>query len=214
MRKTPIISLLFAGVLLALLGCDGQGQRMMELQQDIALLQTENARLKDQAEQYRIERDNARIEAASLARMTPDQWAKVPRASRIDIDRFTSLHDGRPQVGEVATTQPADGSGDGHFVRLYLIAYDQDGFRIRPAATIQVRLFDLSGESARSLGTFDFDVEETFKHYRSRLGSDMFAFDLPLSAEPGSGGVTVQVKLTDLLSGNTLEAQKLLEPQS
>ncbi len=208
MRTLPAILLI---ALPLAVGCDeSQQQRIMRLQQELAVCQTENAELAQQADQLRIERDNYRDQAAAVARMTPEQWDLLPKVERLEIGRHSGIREGRPQLFDSPATQPDGSATDGRFVRLYVSAVDRDGFNVRPAARISIRLYDLGGEPPRSLGSYNWDVKESLARYRSVLGPDLFAFDLPLPDDFAGDSVTARVELNDMLTGRLLKAEKML----
>ncbi|MCG3178058.1 MAG: hypothetical protein BIFFINMI_00381 [Phycisphaerae bacterium] len=198
--------------LLALAGCrDDREIRLMEQQARIVQLQVENQRLGQELTATRSERDALKAELAAARGVPTGELKLVPLASRLQINRYSGLRPGQPQLSDSPTTQPDGDALPDVFARVYVQVLDQDGFAIRAAGRLSLSLFDLSGSSPHSMGAYDFPPDRLAGHYRSSLGTEFYAFDLPLPAAPPQEGVTLRIRFDDLLTGRTLDAQGLLK---
>ncbi|MDD4890178.1 MAG: bZIP transcription factor [Phycisphaerae bacterium] len=194
-----------AAVLVA--GCDDPNKRIRELQADVAKLQAENDRLKVELTGTSRKADELRNQIAILNSLPVDRWAMIPKPATVTIDGKSGLRTGKPQLDNSPTTQPTAGPVD-KFVRLYVQVFDADNYAMHAVGAMKISLFDLAGAQPRSLGVYPFDARHLDRHYRTALTADLFAFDLPLTAAPAKGSVTVRIEFVDYLTGKTLTAEK------
>jgi uncharacterized coiled-coil protein SlyX len=205
MTRRLVIPMLIIAALLG--GCDNSAEkRLVELEMRVVKLETANQELRQQLEAVTAERNVLRNQLDRMRGGSSEQFKLVPRVEKIEVSSYSGLREGTPQLTDSPTTQAAAGL----FARVYIVATDQDGFRIRPAGRLKIAIFDLSGDQPRSLGSYDFPPADALHHYRAAVGKGQFAVDLPLTDRPG-GDVTVRIELHDLFTGKIFTAQGLLK---
>ena len=194
---------------LASAGCVDQAKLIADLQGNLTDTRADRDRLALQLRATSQRADQLDGQVAALASMPADRWAAVPRPASLAIDGKSGLRTGTPQLGDSPTTQPT--AGPVHvFARIYLLVCDQDGFPMRAVGPMKISLFDLSAAPPRVLGAYSFTPRQVARAYRSALGREIFAFDLPLNANPPDGRATVRVEFTDFLTGKTFLAEQSL----
>ncbi|MFA5864960.1 MAG: hypothetical protein WC975_09775 [Phycisphaerae bacterium] len=181
-------------------GCATSGQgakRLVEYQNQILQLKSENQKLTQQivVDNQTIATQNQQI--ANLQRLGPERFAKLTRVASIQLDRVTGgYHEG------------AHAYDDG--VVIYLQPFDGSGQAIKAAGSVRVRLFELTGEP-RLVGEVNIRPDELEKMWISRFWTNHYAIRCPFSKRPNSAHITVHVDFMELLTGKPFAAEKLVD---
>lgn len=124
------------------------------------------------------------------------------RVARIEIERLSGGYD-----------DDRDGTDDG--VVVYLRLFDRGGDAIKAAGSASVRLYDLSQpDRPRIVGNGQWTAEQMQALWYGSLMTSHYNLRTPWSAaakSPPAPSITVAVQFTELLSGQTFDAQRVVE---
>jgi hypothetical protein len=107
-----------------------------------------------------------------------------------------------------------DGTPGDDGLMLYIQPIDRDGHVIKAAGTLDVRLFDLSNPpNAIEITRYHFDPENARKLWYGRLMTNHFTVKCPWPPDgpPKHKTVTARAVFTDLLTGESFEAQQAFD---
>lgn len=124
----------------------------------------------------------------------------------------------KPVTTRVEIVKPSRGidtdkNGSDDAVRLYLETYDYHDRFLPTVGKLQVSVAAIpAGGQALTVGLMEFDAKAFDEAYRSGLAGTHYTLVVPLTAPVPQGveTLTVTVKLTDLLTGATLDAAKIV----
>lgn len=132
----------------------------------------------------------------------PRRLDRLVHVARIDIERLSGGYD-----------DDQDGVDDG--VVVYLQPVDTDGDIIKAAGSAKVELFDVTTQPGpQSVGKVELDPDAMRKAWFSKILAAHYRIKVPWSAEAATQAhqkITVWVRFTDLLSGQTFEAQRIVD---
>ena len=193
---TWLSGLALLAVLAVLVGCANKDQQLLELQ-------TQNSELRQQLRQSQqtieTQEDNIRRQTeqiSNLSRLGPERLEVLFKVERIKLGRYS---DGTNLDGK-----PGD---DG--LKVYIIPQDEAGRTVTAAGSIEIDVFDLADKSAPLLMNYSFSPAEAKKHWFSGGLANHYDITCPWKDTLPSGDeVTVRVKFTDYLTGQTFTATK------
>ncbi len=124
----------------------------------------------------------------------------------------------RPVVSRIEIVKPSRGvdeNKDGHddAVRVYLETWDSRGRFLPALATVKVTVCAVAaGLPAVTVATGEFDAKAFDESYRSGIGGTHYTLRVPLTSPipKGIGQVTVSIELTDLTTGASHKAEKIV----
>ena len=189
---------LVLGLLAATGGCEGPSaggpdqatapltSRIKQLQDRVALLETENQALRRQAEPA----FNLPVEAGVKA---------FYKLQRIRLTRYTGLYD-------------KDKNGTKEKLIVYVQPVDQAGDVVKACGSVDVQLWDLSADPNRALlGSWHADPQELHKMWFATLVTINYrlVFDRP-QGTPDDRPLTVKVVFTDDLTGQVFTEQAVI----
>ena len=153
------------------------------------------------AKDEQIEDQSARIQ--ELQGLTGERSIeRLVHVAKIDLSSLTGGYDDN-----------RDGVDDG--VVVYLVLTDQDGDTIKAAGSCEVRLLDLNNPSATQLvGEAKLGPEELRKTWYGRFMTSHYTIKVPWAGgapHPAHKTITILVRFTDLLSGQTFETQRAVD---
>ena len=132
----------------------------------------------------------------------PRRLDRLVRVAKIEIERLSGGYDDNQ-----------DGVDDG--VVVYVRPIDTDGDVVKAAGSAKVELFDVSQPSGpQSVGKVELNPEAMRKAWFSKFLSAHYRIKVPWAAEaasPERKSITVAVRFTDLLTGESSEAQQIVE---
>lgn len=168
-----------------------------KLRAEVMELQTQAAQLKERAE--------AAEKRLEIAERDQPGGAALPEG----------VH--APATSRIAIVKPSrgcdtDNDGADDAVRVYLATYDQRGRFLPTIAAAQVTVAAVpAGRDAVTVATKEFDAKSFDDSYRAGMGQH-YTLVIPLTnpVPPRIDKLTVTVELTDLLTGATHEAQKIV----
>jgi len=121
---------------------------------------------------------------------------------RIEIERFSSGYDDN-----------GDGVDDG--VRVHLRLFDQHGGVMRATGSVKVKLLDLAAPPGqRDVGRMELNPQQLDALWFGRFLTSHFTIKVPWPAgvsSPKHRRITTVVVFTDLLSGRSFDAQRVVE---
>ena len=90
-----------------------------------------------------------------------------------------------------------DGKPGDELLAALLVPHDEQGSLIKIPGTVEFELFDLSRTvDARCIGSWQFDVEQTRKHWHAGFFGSGYAFHLPWQQLPESSDLLLHARLT------------------
>lgn len=121
----------------------------------------------------------------------------------------TSISIGRYSGGVDTDEDPANDT-----IRLYLSTTDRRGRFIQTLATVKVSAVAIPpGEQAKTVATATIDAKAFDQAYRSGITGTHYTLTIPVdpaAVPPGTEQLTVRVALTNLMTGQILEAEKTI----
>jgi|GEM_PF-2019777 len=199
--------LLAACSVFTLHGCGGDTPP--EVVEDAGRLSTiQELQDKVQAQQQQLLMKDAQLKRQAVeirelrARPTQIPLDDLVHLEKVDIDTLSGGYD-----------ENRDGRPDG--IRVYLRLYDQFNGRMRATGAVEVRLLDLSQPAERQVvGQVKLDKDQLNDcWYGALLSSEHYTISVPwkdASNSPLSQPITVLVSFSDLLSGRTYDAQRVV----
>jgi hypothetical protein len=201
-RAKAVLCLLAAAS--GLTGCTPQdGARELELrnQRDAAVRRA--GQLTEQVETLSTELRHKDRQIATLRGLEGVDVEKLYTTRRIELGRFT---------GGIDT----DGKPGHDAIRVFLTPIDREESPLKRAGSVTVQLYDLAAdEDATLLAEFDYPPDKAGKHFASGLMVYHYSFDCPLPGDRplDNDKLTVRVTFTELLTGRTVDAQKVVTLQ-
>ena len=174
------------------------------------LMQTRKDNQRLRLANTRFERDvadrNARIHRLERQVATLQSWdgdRKVELLAPVKIEIVS-----RSRGGDYDDSPGDDG------VTVYVRPIDADGFAVKSARMIRVKLLDLRQEGARLLGDCIFDDADALnRKWHGRFATNHYALECPFSpgeVPPPHGEVLASVEFVDSLTGATLTAARIV----
>jgi len=183
-------------------GCDGAGAgsgRVTEIQALRDKIETQQRKLVAKDEQVQAQ---ASLIQELQGLTGPRSLDRLVHVSRIELERLTGGYD-----------DDHDGVDEGVVVYLRLI--DQDGDTIKAAGGVQIRLIDLAKpEGSQLVGHVELSPAALHPMWFGRLMTSHYTIRVPWSGDAERAeheSITVHVRFTDLLSGQSFEAQEVVE---
>jgi len=183
-------------VLTILVGCANKDEQLLELQ-------TRHRELRQQLRQSQqtietqedtIRRQTEQI--SNLSKLGPERLEVLFKVERIKLGRYSG--------GTNLDGKPGD---DG--LRVYIIPQDEAGRTVTAAGSIEIDVFDLADKSAPLLMSYSFSPAEAKNRWFSGGLANHYDITCPWKDTLPSGNeVTVRVKFTDYLTGQTFTATK------
>lgn len=201
--RARALLLLLAG-LSAAAGCTPQDDaRELELrnQRDAAVRRAR--KLTEQVESLSADLRQKNRQIETLRKLDGVDVEKLYTTRRIELGRFT---------GGIDT----DGKPGHDAVRVFLTPIDRDESPLKRAGNVTVQLYDLAADKdATLLADFNYPPDRAGKHFASGLMSYHYSFDCPLPDDRplDHDTLTVRVTFTELLTGKTFDAQKVVTLQ-
>lgn len=195
----PFVTLIGAAACI----CGGCAQapapnRLVECQNETLKLRRENDNLTQALMQANQEIDSQKRQIATLQKMSPETLKQLTRIGAVQLGRLTSAY-------------RAKGSAYPEGIAVYIETYDASGHTIKAAGTVRIRLFDLQAEPPQLVGELVQGPEEVAKAWVGRFWTDHYSFRVPFAKTPKHRHITVQAEFTELLTGKTFVAEKLVE---
>ncbi len=132
----------------------------------------------------------------------PRRLDRLVHVAKIEIERLSGGYD-----------DDRDGVDDG--VVAYVRPIDVDGDVVKAAGSAKVELFDVSQKSGpQSVGKVELDPEAMRKAWFSKFMGAHYRIKVPWAADAAAQerkAITVVVRFTDLLTGQSFEAQHIAE---
>jgi hypothetical protein len=132
----------------------------------------------------------------------PRRLDRLVHVDKIEIERLSGGYD-----------ENRDGVDDG--VVVYVRPIDTDGDVIKAAGSVSVELFDVSQPAGpQAVGKVELNPEAMRKAWFSKLLGAHYRIEVPWAADaigPERKKINVAVRFTDLLSGETFEAQHVAD---
>jgi hypothetical protein len=132
----------------------------------------------------------------------PQRLDRIVHVARIEIERLSGGYDDNQ-----------DGIDDGVIVYVRLI--DGDGDVIKAAGSAKVELFDVAQKPGpKSVGKVELSPDAMRKVWFSKVLSAHYRIKVPWAADAAASehkNVTIAARFTDLLTGQSFEAQHLAE---
>ncbi len=132
----------------------------------------------------------------------PRRLDRLVHVAQIDIERLSGGYD-----------DDQDGVDDG--VVVYLQPVDTDEDIIKAAGSAKVELFDVTSKPGpQSVGKVELDPDAMRKAWFSKMLATHYRIKVPWSAEAAAQAhekITVWVRFTDLLTGQSFEAQRIVD---
>lgn len=132
----------------------------------------------------------------------PRRLDRLVHVGKIEIERLSGGYDAN-----------RDGVDDG--VVVYVRPIDTDGDVVKAAGSAKVELFDVSQPSGpQTVGKVELSPEAMRKAWFSKMIGAHFRIEVPWAADaigPEREKITIAVRFTDLLSGQTFDAQHIAE---
>ncbi len=203
-RRTLAVSLSpFLAFSLCCLGCDAQTDSMRRLKDQVEAQKTQIATLEKNLADAQKTVDEQKQQIATLQKVGPDRMAKLVVPTGIQFARLTGGYDddGRPgDDGVVAYVQPVDVKG--HVIKV--------------AGSIRMQVFDLANPPGRQVvAEGEWDVDHVADMWNGRLWTGHYTVKCPWPPPdrkpPDHRELTIRVEFTDLLTGKTFTAQKVVE---
>lgn len=166
-------------------------------------IQAENRRLESQLHQARetISDQQQTIEklkerTATLSGLGEQRLELLFRVEKISLGRYTG--------GTELDDEPGD---DG--VKVYVIPQDQMGRAVTAAGSVEIDVFDLAVKDDSLLMSYSFPLAQAKQHWQSGALANHYSFTCPWQQRRPSGHeLTIRVKFTDYLTGQTFTATK------
>lgn len=186
-------------------GCDPAGgpSEMSRLRTQVEAQRERIARLEEDAIATGKTIDEQKQQIATLQQLGPDRLQQLVYPEKIEFDRLTGGFDEDGQPGD-----------DG--VVAYVRPLDRDGHVVKAAGSLRMQVFDLASPPERSLvASAELDAEHARKAWYGRLWTNHFTIRCPWQPPerkpPAHRELTVKVEFTDLLTGETLSAQQVVQ---
>jgi hypothetical protein len=194
---------LFAAVGLAAclaVGCaeTREPNRLVECQNENLRLRKENDNLTRGLVQANRTIESQQRQIATLQKMGPERLKELTHVASVQLGRLTSGYSSKHTPYE-----------DG--VAVYIEPYDSEGHLVKVAGSLRVRLFELQVEPPRLIGELTLLAKELEKHWIGRFWTNHYSVHVPFQKTPASRHITVQAEFTELLTGKTFVAEKLVE---
>jgi hypothetical protein len=197
MKPMQIAGCFLAG-LLSLSGCQTtkspppsdlteQQARQNQMEQTIAEQQRQIAQLSGEVE--------------SLRGFSSERLNALVHVKAVELGRFTRLLD-------------SDHNGIPDHVVIYLELQDSQGDEIKAAGSATLELWDLGAPpEQQKVARWDFDLNQVSQRWRGGMMADHYLFELELPSNPpiSASSFTLRVCFTEALTGQTFEAQSLLD---
>ena len=187
-------------------GCDGQTAGKPTTAQQVQQLTAQKADLQNQLEQTQTENDRLKKQAESLSKLPGDKRADaIYHLKSIKIGRFTNFYD---------EDKPPGATGKKNLV-VYVEPIDETGDAIKAAGAIDVQLWDLNKkESEARLAQWRVEPNEIKKLWLGGMLSSSYrlSFDAAGIVDKFDKPLTVKVNFTDYLSGMTFTEQFIIRP--
>jgi hypothetical protein len=201
MRPNPILAALVLSLCLVATGCNGGGAdaRITQIQQLQDKSEQQARLLAQKDEQLATQAKRIQELQGLTAERAIDNLVQV---ANIEIDRLSGGYDDNH-----------DGVDEG--VVVYLRLLDRDGDAIKAIGSARVRLFDLARpEGSQLVGESSLDAAAMRPLWFGRLLTYHYTIKVPWSGgakRADHKSITVVVDFTDLLTGKTFTAQKVVE---
>ncbi|MGA2323600.1 MAG: hypothetical protein ABSG22_07110 [Sedimentisphaerales bacterium] len=187
-------------------GCDGQTAGKPTTAQQVQQLTAQKADLQNQLEQTQTENDRLKKQAESLSKLPGDKRADaIYHLKSIEIGRYTNFYDEDKTPGA---------TGKKNLV-VYVEPIDETGDVIKAAGAIDVQLWDLNKkESEARLAQWRVEPNEIKKLWLGGMLSSSYrlSFDAAGIVDKFDKPLTVKVNFTDYLSGATFTEQFIIRP--
>jgi hypothetical protein len=158
--------------------------------------QDENSRLTRQLATANQTIQNQSRQIETLGGFGAGRMAELIHVQSLQLERLTGGYDDNH-----------DGYEDG--IVAYLQPLDQHGHIIEAAGTARVRLFELQ-KDPKLIGEIKLTVSELEKSWAGRLWTQHYTIRCPFTKKPTSPNITLQVEFTELLTGKSFVAEKLV----
>jgi len=180
------------------------------------------ASLEDSARLTRIQQLEDRIEQQSRLLAGKDdqlraQAEMIRRLRGLGKNRKIDdlIHVERIEIERLSGGYDDDHNGIDDGVTLYLRLYDQYGETMRATGSLTVRLFDLAASpDRRNLGWVELSPKKLNALWFGRFLTSHYTIKVPWAEgvkPPAHGRVTVVASFTDLLSGRSFDAQRVVD---
>ena len=201
--------LLFAACFVFTLGgCGGDTPpEVVESAERLSTIQELQDKVQAQQQQLLMKEAQLKRQAVEIrelrARPTEIPLDDLIHVEKVGIDSLSGGYD-----------DDRDGRPDG--IRVYLRLYNQFNGKMRATGKAEVRLLDLSQPAERQVvGQITLDKDELNKcWYGALLSSEHYTISVPwkdASNPPLTQPITVLVSFSDLLSGRTFDAQRVVK---
>lgn len=197
MKHSPAATVVVAMLALCFLtaGCGDQ----VKLQQNLQTALEENQKLKteNQGLQSAVVQQAKTIETLR-GLGGQERLKKLYLVKTIKLSKYTGGFD-------------LDGKTGDEGIKVYIEPVDQYGHVIKAPATVKIQLFDLAETAEKNLlGEYKWTVEETGKEWSGGFGAYHYSFVCKWKNDPPKRReITVRVELTDYLTAEVFQAQKL-----
>ena len=194
--RWPRLLWLSGSLLAVFIGCANKDTQLLEahnknrqlrhqLRQSEQTIETQQDTINQQAEQI-----------TSLSELGPERLDVLFRVARIKLGRYSG--------GTNLDDTPGD---DG--VRVYIIPQDDAGQTVTAAGSIEVDVFDLADKDELLLMSCSFSPAQAKQHWHAGALANHYQLTCPWKdALPSGSEITIRVKFTDYLTGQTFTATK------
>lgn len=141
----------------------------------------------------------------------------VQRLRRLDGDRGLDalIHVDRIEIERLSGGYDDNGDGIDEGVRVHLRLFDQHGETMRATGSVLVKLLDLAAPSGqRDMGRMELNPQQLNALWFGRFLTKHYTVKVPWPAGMGSPQhkqITTVVVFTDLLSGRSFDAQRVVD---
>jgi len=191
---------LLVTICLAAAGCAGDGRatrQFIECRERVDKLEAENTRLTRELVDARQTVKNQAQQIQTLQKLGSQRLDEMNKVRSVELDRLTGGYDDNKDKyddGIVMYLQPKD---------------DQDQI-FKASGSVRVRLFELQGEKPRIVGECHYAPKELSKTWMGRFWTQHFTVKCPFSKSLTNPNITAQVDFTELLTGKTFVAEKMV----
>ncbi|MDX2149027.1 MAG: hypothetical protein SFZ23_16055 [Planctomycetota bacterium] len=192
---SPSLALVLAIVVTSLAGCSARIGGSEGLDKVADELRAENAALKAREREQTLQIEELRTKLAEATRSQGAERLQAPALAALEIDSLSgsNLRENSDATSVVAYVRTLDGRG-----------------RFLPASgTMLIRVLDAGGGDVASAS---FDPEAVRNAYRSSFAGTHYTFEVDLPAGAAARAATLDVRLTDGVSGREFAAVRSLNP--
>ncbi len=172
--------------------------RLVDCQNENLKLRKDNDNLTRELVRANQEIESQKRQIATLQKMSPEKLKQLTHVGTVQLGRLTAGYSAKH-------TPYPDG------IAVYIEPYDTDGHIIKAAGSVRIRLFELQAEPPRLIGELTLGPKEVEKAWIGRFWTNHYSFRVPFQKTPTSRHITVQTEFTELLTGKTFVAERLVD---